>query len=120
MAGRDGPMAVEMASMGDAAVLLRASGELDAGSAPALRQALGTIEGRGARRVVVDLTEVTFMDSLSLAAIVGARTRLGANGRLAVAVEPGSYALLVLEATGLVGALDVFPTRDAAAEFALA
>ena len=46
------------------------SGELDLVTAPALRAALEAAAGGGARRIVVTLGEVTFLDSTALGAIV--------------------------------------------------
>jgi anti-anti-sigma factor len=66
----------------------------------------------------VDLSEVTFIDSLSLSAIIGARRKLEPPGRLAV-VAVHDYIRLILEATGLEQILDVFATREAAEEFVL-
>jgi anti-anti-sigma factor len=66
--------------------------------------------------VVVDLAGVTFIDSLSLSALVGARRRLPEPGRLAVVVVH-EYVLLILQATGLEQVLDVFATRAEAEAF---
>lgn len=94
---------------------ITASGELDLAGVPALRRCLAAATEAGARRLLLDLGEVTFIDSISLAAIVAARRRLGEDGRVAVATEH-PYVLLILEAGGLDSVIDVFPTRDAALE----
>ena len=70
----------------------------------------------GITRIVVDLREVTFMDSVGLAAVLHARSRLRASGRLALVVAPDSYAHLVLEIAGMPRALAIFEDRDAAIE----
>jgi anti-anti-sigma factor len=92
------------------------SGELDLATAPELRERLGAAVDSGMTRIVVDLREVTFMDSIGLAAIVHVRSRVGADGRLALVVAPDSYAQLVLEITGMPRALAIFADRDAAVE----
>jgi anti-sigma B factor antagonist len=94
--------------------LLAVSGELDLATAPGLRERLGAAVDSGISRIVVDLREVTFMDSIGLAAIVHARSRLRAAGRLALVVAPDSYAQLVLDIAGMPRALAVFADRDAA------
>jgi anti-sigma B factor antagonist len=96
------------------ALLLTVSGELDLASAPELRKRLATAVDSGMTRIVVDLRDVTFMDSIGLAAVVHARSRLHASGHLALVVTPGSYAQLVLEITGMPQALAIFADRDAA------
>ena len=62
------------------------------------------------------IRDVSFIDSLSLSALVGARRRLGEDGRLAV-VAVHEYVRLILQATGLEQVLDVFDTRDEAVAF---
>jgi anti-sigma B factor antagonist len=94
--------------------LLAVSGELDLATAPDLRERLAALVDAGTTSIVVDLRDVTFMDSIGLAAIVQARSRLRANGRLALVVAPGSYAELVLEIAGMPRALAIFPDREAA------
>ena len=92
------------------------SGELDMATAPELRERLGVAVDSGMTRIVVDLREVTFMDSVGLAAVRHARSRLRAGGRLALVVAPDSYAHLVLEIAGMPRALATFADRDAAIE----
>lgn len=99
--------------------LVIASGELDVNVVPELRARLAEALETGGSRVVVDLSEVTFIDSLSLSAIIGARRKLEPPGRLAV-VAIHDYIRLILEATGLEQVLDVFDTREAAEEFVVA
>lgn len=89
---------------------ITAAGELDLGAVPELRKRLGDALGRGVRRLLLDLDEVTFIDSISLAAIVAARRRMGDAGRMAV-VTRHPYVLLILEAGGLDSVIDVYPTR---------
>ena len=95
-------------------LMLAVSGELDLATAPALRERLSAAVDSGMTRVVVDLRDVTFMDSIGLAAVVHARSRLRADGRLALVVAPDSYAQLVLEITGMPRALAIFEDREAA------
>lgn len=98
-------------------VLLRFHGELDVAGARVLRARLERAISGGARGVVVDLIDVTFIDSLSLAALAAAKHRLGPTGRLAIVAE-NEFVLLMLAATGLDGVLDTFAEREAAREFA--
>ena len=95
-------------------LMLAVSGELDLATAPDLRERLGAAVGSGTTRIVVDLRDVTFMDSVGLAAILHARSRLSEHGRLALVVAPDSYARLVLEIAGMPRALAIFADGDAA------
>jgi anti-sigma B factor antagonist len=99
--------------------LIVARGELDIQSVPELRARLAEVLDAGQTRVVVDLAEVSFIDSLSLSALVGAQRKLGDTGRLAV-VAVHEYVRLILQATGLEQVLDVFATRDEAVAFVTA
>jgi anti-sigma B factor antagonist len=96
--------------------LIVARGELDVQSVPELRARLAEALDAGQTRVVVDLAEVSFIDSLSLSALVGAGRKLGDDGRLAV-VAVHQYVRLILQATGLEQVLNVFATRDEAVAF---
>ena len=68
----------------------------------------------GKHRLVIDLHEVDFLDSVALATIVHARKELPEDGRLALAVEPGSYVMLIFESSGLNKMLDLAESREAA------
>ena len=96
--------------------LIVASGELDVQSVPELKEHLAEAIDAGAKRIVVDLADVSFIDSISLSALVGARRKLGDDGRLAV-VAVHEYVRLILQATGLEHVLDVFESRDDAVAF---
>jgi anti-anti-sigma factor len=71
----------------DATVLVL-SGELDIASSPALVQALEDAGSSIPNRLVIDLTEVTFMDSTGLRALLLARQRTEASQQELV-LRPG-------------------------------
>src|SRR4029077_9595848 len=96
--------------------LVEYRGEPASPSVPEPRALLAEATDGGAKRIVVDLAEVSFIDSLSLSALVAARKKVGNDGRLAgVAVH--EYVRLILQATGLEQVLDIFETRDDAVAF---
>ncbi len=97
--------------MGAAGAIVAVRGELDMLTVPALREELTAVIEGGARRIVLDLSEVSFIDSVSLAAIVTARRRLGEGGRIGVVIEEGSYAMLIFEIGGLDSIVELFHTR---------
>ena len=107
----------EERSDGGPGLLLRFSGELDMVTAPGLRRRLEQAITGGAGGIVVDLTGVTFVDSLSLASLVAAKPRLAPDGRLAVVAGEG-FVDLMLRAAGLGGVLDLFGDEDDARAFA--
>jgi anti-sigma B factor antagonist len=97
--GSDRDPIVGLAERGDALVLSLA-GELDLYSAPALREALRRAVERSPKRLVVDLAEVTFVDSTILGALVEARSQLG-GGDAFVLAAPGLEVRRALEISGL-------------------
>jgi len=96
--------------------LVAAYGELDVAALPRLRDQLERGLASGATRIVLDLSEVSFIDSLSLAAVVSTKRRLGGGGRLAVVVRQ-PYVMLIFEACGLDSVVDLFETRDEAVAY---
>jgi anti-anti-sigma factor len=96
------------------------SGELDIATAPALRDRLNEAIDAGTYRFVVDLSAVSFLDSVALATIVHAKQRLPEGGRMAIATEPDSYVTLIFESSGLANVLDIVGTRSEAIEHASA
>jgi anti-sigma B factor antagonist len=99
-----------------AGMVLTVTGELDISTAPALRDRLcGAIED-GRHRLVIDLCALSFLDSVALATIVHAKQMLPEHGRLAIAIDPSSYVMLVFESGGLPRILDLVETRAEAIE----
>jgi anti-sigma B factor antagonist len=97
--------------LGDDGMIIVATGELDVAASSALRDHVRPILDAGISRLVVDLSDVSFIDSVSLAAIVGARRRLKDRAALAV-VATHPYVRLILEAAGLDTIVNVFDTRE--------
>lgn len=94
--------------------LLVVAGELDLLTIDEFRAALAAASAGGATRLALDLSAVTFIDSLSLAAIVGARRDLGPDGRLAAVIEPDSYVKLIFEIGGIGRVVRLVDTREQA------
>jgi anti-sigma B factor antagonist len=87
------------------AAIVRVRGDVDIASAPKLREALlEVLAETPATHLVVDLSDVEFIDSTGIGVVVGAHKRVTANGgRLtAVVVTPAVHR--VLRTTGLLSA----------------
>lgn len=79
-------------------VVLRLAGELDLSTSGRLESAAQQAAGGPARRVVVDLTETTFVDSTGLAAMLAVARRLGERHVGLETVAPhGHEARLLIE-----------------------
>lgn len=93
--------------------VLTVAGELDLSSAPSMKWALTDLLGAGCSQVVVDLSQVTFIDSTALGVLVGLQMRLSPGKRLAI-VCANAKVLKILELTGLVGTFELFSTFERA------
>ena len=97
---------------GDACVI-KLGGELDLYNAPQVRQALTEACADAPGRVVVDLSEVEFVDSTALGVLIEARTRLN-NRRAFLLAAPGLETRRALEISGLDRHFAVYDTLEAA------
>jgi len=95
------------------AVVVRLQGEIDLYNAPALKEGLADALAREPRRLVVDLSDVTFLDSTALGAFVEAKAKLGRADGFVLAA-PGLEARRALEISGLDRHLTVHETVEAA------
>jgi anti-anti-sigma factor len=88
-------------------VVLRLSGELDVGGTDdAYKQLLALPLTRGAQ-LVVDLRDVTFLDSTGLRLILRARDHAARHGAGFVLVRGPAQVMRVLEVTGLEEQFDI-------------
>lgn len=98
----------------DAAGVVVVRGELDLSTAPVVRRRITQVIEGGAREIVVDLTESTFLDSSGLGVLVGAVKRLRPLGGRILVVATAARLMRTLAITGLDQVLEVYPTREAA------
>jgi anti-sigma B factor antagonist len=95
---------------GDYAVVA-VTGELDVYTAPVLEESLGELVEGGNPRLVVDLTEVTFMDSTGLGLLIKAlKWTRELDGSLKIVANTDKV-LKVFRVTGLDGVLSLHETR---------
>jgi anti-sigma B factor antagonist len=95
----DGEFEVTVAEQPGSSVL-HVKGELDVGSAPKLKAELAGLIAEGSRVLVVDLSEVGFVDSSGLGVLIGAHNELRElGGEIRVVVHP--QVKRMLERTGL-------------------
>jgi anti-sigma B factor antagonist len=90
------------------------AGEVDLYTAPEFKQQLLDAIGRGARYVVVDFSDTTFIDSTTLGVLVGGVKRLrSSDGQLALVCSDRNITK-IFEITGLDRVFTIYPTRDEA------
>ena len=91
---------------------VRVTGELDLSATPQLKQTLRDAEDR-VRRVVLDLREVTFMDTSGVHVIGDASARATSAGRQLVLVRGPSQVDRVLALTGAKDRLEIVDLNPA-------
>jgi anti-anti-sigma factor len=98
----DAPATLELkVTERDGETVVSAAGELDVNTAPDLREQLARLIADGTRHIVVDLADVSFVDSTALSVLVSALKRLRqASGDLELA-SPNPSVRRVFEITGL-------------------
>ena len=95
--------------------LIEVSGELDIATAPRLGQLLDEGTAHPAGALLVDLCDVTFMDSTGLNTLLAARRPLESSGkRLAIACRPDGAAADTFRLTALDRVFDLYEDRETA------
>ncbi len=108
--------AVESQQVRDDQYVIALAGEVDLYTAPELKRELLEAIGNGAKDVVVDFTNTTFIDSTTLGVLVGGVKRLRPNGgRLSIVCSDRNITK-IFEITGLDRVFTIYPTRAEALE----
>jgi anti-sigma B factor antagonist len=96
-----------------AAVVVHLAGELDLYNAEAVRSVLLEECARKPERVVIDLSQVEFIDSTALGVLIEARTKLE-NRRAFLLASPATETRRALEISGLDRHFGLHDTLDGA------
>lgn len=98
--------------LGEARHVVAVRGEIDLFTAPELKQALGEAIEAGRTKIVVDLSETTFLDSTALGVLIGTVKRLRSrDGRLTI-VNTDPNIAKTFEITGLDQIFTIRSSRD--------
>jgi anti-sigma B factor antagonist len=102
--------------LGEGRYVIALAGEVDLYTAPEFKQQLLDVISQGARDVIVDLTDTTFIDSTTLGVLVGGVKRLRPNdGRLTLVCSDRNITK-IFEITGLDRVFTIHATRAEAIE----
>lgn len=96
----------------DGTIVVVAKGELDVSSTSSFAAALGRANQSGVRLVVIDLSELQFIDSSGLATLVKADNEAKASGRRLIVVRGPHQVQHLLELTGLAERLELVDSLD--------
>jgi anti-sigma B factor antagonist len=97
---------------GGAHPVVAVSGEIDVATAPQLRESLHGVIAKGDPIVILDLLDVSFLDSTALGVLVGALKRCRELGGELHVVVSDPRIMKIFEITGLT---KVFPIADSLA-----
>jgi anti-sigma B factor antagonist len=98
----------------DDGYVISLAGEVDLYTAPEFKQQLLEVIGQGAKRVIVDFSDTTFIDSTTLGVLVGGVKRLRATEGQLLLVCNDRNITKIFEITGLDRVFAIYPTRDEA------
>jgi anti-sigma B factor antagonist len=108
-------LSIDVSSAKDGAIVLFAlGGSLDIATSPSLRAALlDAAEGKN-HEIIVDLSQLEFLDSTGLGALIGAHRRATENDGSVRLVAHEGQILRLLRITGLLDVFPVYPSVEAA------
>ena len=99
---------------GPAHTLVTVAGECDLNTGRQLRDVLTSEVSRGVRRLILDLSGLTFMDSTGMQVLLSIRTVLTVRGGTLALVSPQPVVARILELTGADQVIPIFDSlRDA-------
>ena len=99
--------------LGEDTFVVSLAGEHDLYTAPEVEEALHSVIVAGAKTTVVDLTEITFLDSTMLHVLLRARSELRDRGQLLLVTNDVTVKR-VFEVAGIDRFFDFYPSRRAA------
>ena len=106
-------MRIESLTLLDDIVQVRLCGRLDLEGTEAIDDEFGRATTSGKARIIVDLSEVTFLASIAIRLLVrAAKTQLNRGGRLILAA-PQPTVRQVIEAAGIDQVIELFPNVEA-------
>jgi anti-sigma B factor antagonist len=105
---------VKLEKPGDEIAVIELAGGVDIYSAPRFKEVLLQGIDDGARQVIVDLTNVTFIDSTGLGVLVSGAKRVRSQGVSFAIVSSTQSIMSIFEITGLDRLYSIYATRKEA------
>ena len=105
---------IQTEQLGDDTYVISLAGEVDLYTAPEFKQQLLQVISDGAKNVIVDFSDTTFIDSTTLGVLVGGVKRLRQNeGQLSLVCSDRNITK-IFEITGLDRVFTIHATREEA------
>ena len=112
----DAAFVVDVLDLADRLSVIAVHGQADLHTASDLRSAISEAIDRGAVHLVVDLSEATFIDSMTLGVLLGAVKRLRPSGGAVSVVCTDPHIRRIFEITLLDRIFTLYPNRQAAVD----
>jgi anti-sigma B factor antagonist len=106
-------LSIDLKTENDGGTLVfKLRGSLDLATAPTVRAALTDAAEKGSQDLIVDLTQLEFLDSTGLGVLIGAHRRAAErNGSVRLIISDGPISRL-LNITGLIGVFSVYHSME--------
>lgn len=98
------------------ATVVTLAGELGVDTAAEVGAAIEPLVRQRASRIVIDLSRLSFCDSIGLSTFVDAHRRCAATGGYLALAAPSPFMRKLLDVVGVVRRVPVYPTVTAACE----
>jgi anti-sigma B factor antagonist len=96
--------------------ILAIEGEVDVYTSPQLKQDIIELAEKGIKHLIINLSEVEYLDSTGLGVLIGGLKRLRENDGNMALVGPGMRISRIFEITGLDKIFDIYATEQEASE----
>jgi anti-sigma B factor antagonist len=107
---------IKTEQLGDESYVISLAGEVDLYTAPEFKQQLLDVISKGGKRVIVDFSNTTFIDSTTLGVLVGGVKRLrSTDGQLSLVCSDRNITK-IFEITGLDRVFTIYGTRAEAVD----
>ena len=105
---------IKTEKLAEGAYVISLAGEVDLYTAPEFKQQLLEVIAQGAKHVIVDFSNTTFIDSTTLGVLVGGVKRLRTNDGQLTLVCTDRNITKIFEITGLDRVFSIYGSRDEA------
>jgi anti-sigma B factor antagonist len=103
---------IKTEQLAERAYVISLAGEVDLYTAPEFKQQLLEVIAQGAKHVIVDFSNTTFIDSTTLGVLVGGVKRLRTNDGQLTLVCTDRNITKIFEITGLDRVFSIYGSRD--------
>jgi anti-sigma B factor antagonist len=105
---------IKTEQLAEGSYVISLGGEVDLYTAPEFKQQLLEVIAQGAKHVIVDFSNTTFIDSTTLGVLVGGVKRLRTNDGQLTLVCTDRNITKIFEITGLDRVFSIYGSRDEA------